>query len=113
MKCCDITAGKFIHKIEILSAERIPGSRGGYKKDLSVLDEVRCWIRPMSSYTRSQLGDFDRTKQQVTIVFRYRDDLAGENYYKFKGKIYRQLGAPRNLEYKNKYLEVNAEEVEL
>lgn len=108
MKCCDLTAGKLRHVIDIERETKTPDGIGGSYLDWSVVASPRAYIKPMSGGERFHAM---RIEANIThrIYIRYQTGLREGDRINFNGRLM-QIRALINLEEKNRWLEIYADE---
>lgn len=109
MKCCDMTAAMLRHSAQIQAPVDTPDGMGGVTRDWVTLATVRCNIRPVSSRERVFLESIDNSLNS-RMVMRYRADVTGEMVVLFNGLRHNIRGVPRNLENRNRWLELDLEQ---
>lgn len=106
MKCC--MAGEMRHRITIQQRSLASDGIGGSTETWSTLATVWSKIEPMSA---GQVAWASSLEHRVThkITIRYRSDLTSDMRIQYGGRIFHVKGY-RNLEERNLWTEINAEE---
>lgn len=110
MKCCDLTAGKLRHQITIEREQSVSDGGGGSTITWSTVATPRAFIKPMSGGERLQAMRLESTVTH-RIFIRYRDDLLTSDRINFNGRLM-QIRALINLEERNRWIEIYADEGE-
>jgi len=108
MQCCQITAGKLRHTITIEREQAISDGAGGSYLTWTTVATPRAFIKPMSGGERLQAMRLEATVTH-RIFIRYRDDLLTSDRINFDGRLM-QIRALINLEERNRWLEIYADE---
>lgn len=111
MQCCDITAGKLRHQITIEREQSVSDGAGGSTITWSTVATPRAFIKPMSGGERLQAMRLESTVTH-RIFIRYRDDLLTSDRINYKGRLM-QIRALINLEERNRWIEIYADEGEV
>ena len=108
MKCCDLTAGKLRHSIAFERETRTADGGGGSTIVWAKIAAVSAFVKPMSG---SESVQAQRLDARIThrVFIRYRNDLLTSDRINFGGRLM-QIRALINLEERNKWLEIHAEE---
>ena len=108
MRCCDLTAAKLRNVIDIEREVKTPLPGGGSSLSWSVIASPRAYMKPMSGGERLQAMRLDASVNQ-RIFIRYRDDITTSDRINYKGRLM-QIRALINLEERNQWLEIYADE---
>lgn len=111
MKCCDLTAGKLRNMISIERAVKTPDGAGGSTNVWApVVSSLRSYIKPISGGERfnAMRLEADTTHR---IFIRYRTDILTSDRVNYNGRLM-QIRAILNLEERNKWIEIFADENE-
>lgn len=111
MKCCDLIPGKLRNQITIEREQSVPDGAGGSTITWSTVASPRAFIKPMSGGERLQAMRLESTVTH-RIFIRYRSDLLTSDRVSYKGRIM-QIRALINLEERNRWLEIYADEGEV
>jgi SPP1 family predicted phage head-tail adaptor len=108
VKCCDLYAGKLRHSIVFERETRTADGAGGSSIVWGTVATVRAFVRPMSG---SESVHAQRLEARIThrVFIRYRNDLLTSDRISFGGRLM-QIRALINLEERNRWLEIHAEE---
>lgn len=110
MKCCELTAASLIHVADIQNATKVPDGQGGSENTwATVVPAVRCKVSPISSREQVHLDRLESTLAS-RMVMRYRSDVTAGMVVLFKGFRHNIRGVPRNIENRNRWLELDLEE---
>ena len=108
MKCCDLTAGKLRHQITIEREQPVSDGAGGSYLTWATVATPRAFVDPMSGGERLQAMRLEATITH-RIYIRYRDDIRTGDRINFDGRLM-QIRAPIDLEERNRWLEIHADE---
>lgn len=111
MKCCDLTAGKLRHTIDIEREQSTPDGAGGSLITWETVATVRAFIKPMSGGERLQSMRLEATVTH-RIFIRYRSDILTSDRIVYDGRPM-QIRALINIEERNRWIEVYADEGEV
>jgi SPP1 family predicted phage head-tail adaptor len=110
MKCCDLTAGKLRHSVAFERETRTADGGGGSTIVWAKITngDARAFVKPMSG---SESVQAQRLEARIThrVFIRYRDDLLTSDRINFGGRLM-QIRAIINLEERNRWIEIHAEE---
>lgn len=110
MKCCELTSASLIHVADIEGPTKVPDGQGGNTNSWGVvIHAVRCKVTPISSREQVHLDRLESTLAS-RMVMRYRSDVTAGMVVLFKGFRHNIRGKPRNLENRNRWLELDLEE---
>lgn len=110
MKCCDLNAGKLIHKVSFQEQDLTPNMRGGGVVKWVEVANLWCFVKPVSANESMQLMRLNaRTTHK--IYTRYRTDLNESMKVVFNNREM-QIRGIINIEERNMWLEISAEEGE-
>ena len=108
MKCCDLTSGKLRNVIDIERPTTVPEPGGGSSVMWDTIASPRAYMKPMSGGERLQAMRLEASVTQ-RIFIRYRTDITTSDRINYKGRLM-QIRALINLEERNKWLEIYADE---
>lgn len=108
MNCCDLTAGKLRNVIDIERETETSLPGGGASVAWNVIASPRAYMKPMSGGERLQAMRLEASVTQ-RIFIRYRSDIKTSDRINYKGRLM-QIRALINLEERNKWLEIYADE---
>lgn len=110
MKCCDLTSGKLRNTIAIQRKTGTPDGGGGSTLVWATVSSPRAYIKPISGGERFQAMrlEADTTHR---IFIRYRTDILTSDRINYRGRLM-QIRAILNLEERNMWLEIYADEGE-
>ena len=111
MKCCDLIPGKLRHQITIEREQSASDGAGGSTITWDAVASPRAFIKPMSGGERLQAMRLEATVTH-RIFIRYRSDLLTSDRVNYKGRLM-QIRALINLEERNRWLEIYADEGEV
>ncbi len=108
---CSTDGGKPYSCGQHAERRRNPDGRAAAENTLAtIVPAVRCRITPVSSREQVRLDRLESTLAS-RMVMRYRSDVTGRNdCILFKGLRHNIRGVPRNLENRNRWLELDLEE---
>lgn len=111
MKCCDLYSGKLRNTIVVERAVKTPDGGGGADNTWQTVATIRAYIKPISGGERFQAMrlEADTTHR---IFIRYRSDLLTSDRINYNGRLF-QIRALINLEERNQWFEIYADEGEL
>lgn len=110
MKCCELFAGKLRTKITIERETSTPDSQGGQSLAWSTHATIKAYLKPMSGGERLQAMRLE-ANQTHRIYIRYRDDLLTTDRIVIGNRKF-QIRALINIEERNKWIEIYADEGE-
>jgi SPP1 family predicted phage head-tail adaptor len=108
MKCCEITAGDLRHFVELQRATDAPDGQGGTVRTWATFATCRAKMIQISAREAVQLAAI-RSPIVARCVIRYRADIAAKDCVLFNGRRYAITGAPVDLEFARRWLEINLE----
>lgn len=111
MKCCDLNSGKLRRQITIEREQRVSDGAGGSTITWSTVATPRAFIKPMSGGERLQAMRLEATVTH-RIFIRYRSDLLTSDRINYNGRLM-QIRALINLEERNRWIEIYADEGEV
>lgn len=109
MKCCDLTAGKLRHRIDIQRESRTADGAGGASLAwLTIALNIPAMIKPLSG---NETMAAQRLEANIShrIYIRYAAGFRSSDRIVFDGRMF-QIRAILNLEERNRWLEIQAEE---
>jgi len=108
MKCCDLTPGALRHRIEIQREIGSQDAAGGRSLVWGTIASPRCFIKPVGGGERFYSMRLEANISH-RIYLRYRSDLLPSDRINYNGRLM-QIRALINIEERNKWLEIYAEE---
>ena len=108
MKCCDLYGGLLRKKIALQSKTRTPDGSGGFTLVWATYATVRAKIDTKPGREQVEADRLSAT-QMLRAVIRYRADVNEVDRVSFAGKVY-QIRSVVNVEFKNKWLELDLEQ---
>ena len=104
MKCCDLSAGKLRHTIELERLKSVPDGAGGGSQKWVSQGTLRAMMKPVSGRERME---FERLESVVTFrcVIRYRDDIRASDRIRYNGRVY-NIRHIHDIEERRKWLEL-------
>lgn len=108
VKCCDLFPGALRNRITIQREVEASDGAGGNTLSWKNYAEIRAFIKPVSGNERLQAM---RLEANIThrIYIRYRSDLRTDDRVNYQGRLM-QIRALINIEERNKWLEIYAQE---
>jgi len=108
--CCELTAASLVHVADIQAATVVSDGQGGTTNTwATVVPSVRCRVVPVSSREQVHLDRLESTLAS-RMVMRYRSGVTAGMVVLFKGLRHNIRGEPRNLENRNRWLELDLEQ---
>lgn len=110
MKCCDLTAAKLRHRVDVQRATETSDGQGGMVRAWStVAANIAAFVDPVLSREQVRL-DAIRSPIVARCFMRYRADLSASDVILFDGKRY-NVRAVRDIENARRWLELELEAV--
>ena len=110
MKCCEITAADLRHVVQLQRAAEAPDGQGGTIRTWSTFASTRAKMSQISAREAVQLAA-TRSPVIARCVIRYRGDLTATDCILFNGQRYAISGAPVDLEFRGRWLEIDLQGV--
>ena len=108
MKCCEITAADLRHTVRVQRVSETPDGQGGTLRTWSDLFTCRAKMAQISAREAVHLAAI-RSPVIARCVIRYRADVNAGDVVLFNGQRYAISGAPVDLEFAGRWLELNLE----
>ncbi len=107
MKCCDITAGMLRHSVTIQRLTKTPDGVGGYTQSWATLLTTRAYMT-VTGGTEQFSQDRLNAVQRQRAYIRYNSAIKAKDRLSFNGQQF-QIRNVINLEFRNKWLELDLE----
>ena len=108
MKCCDLYAGKLIHKITIERETAVPDGYGGSTDTWSTHKSLKAFIKPISGRERLHSQRLEASMSHKVFI-RFSGDIIASDRVNYNGRFF-QIRAIVNIEERNKWIELTCEE---
>lgn len=108
MKCCDLTPGMLRHKIEIRELQEVEDEYGGQVSTWVTVWTKKAFVKPVSGYERLRSAQLQASQTHV-VYMRWFDGLTAKHQIKFGDRLF-QIRFPKNVEERNRWLEVTCDE---
>ena len=104
MKCCDLSAGKLRHTIELERLKSVPDGAGGWSQKWVSQGTLRAMMKPVSGRERME---YERLESVVTFrcVIRFRSDIRASDRIRYNGRVY-NIRYIYDIEERRKWLEL-------
>lgn len=110
MKCCELTAADLRHVVQLQRATETPDGQGGTARAWSTFASCRAKVSQISAREAVQLAAI-RSPVVARCVIRYRADLTASDCILFNGQRFAISGAPVDLEFRGRWLEIELQGV--
>lgn len=107
------TSDDLNQRVNIYTAHRITGQKGNTSFKYDAAPNMTLWasVLPYSVKTNTTNATSVSRETDYSIVIRYRADITGNDIISWAGKHLKILGQPLNVNGKNKWLQVQCQEI--